>query len=191
MNEYDEIIDEEIGDTESTEQKECFTVKDDVSADWVIEKIGEQRRKSAAFKAVCDAKIKAIKDNCDKICAGYEETCVYFEEKLFAYLQSQEIEPNKAGNKIKQFPSGKATIKKPAVSYNRDNDALLKWLEENKKTDYIKTVSSPMWGELKSAGIAIAEDNLTVLTAGGEVIEGVTAEYSPATLEIKVAEVAE
>jgi phage host-nuclease inhibitor protein Gam len=93
---------------------------------------------------------------------------------LSSYLEQYhrtifEADPRK---KTISTPFGKLTIRKVQPAFERDNEAMVKWLKKNKLKELIETKDTARWGELKKL-VTILEDGATVLYNGNPV-DGVT-----------------
>ena len=69
-----------------------------------------------------------------------------------------------------RLPSGELVKKFKAPEFKRNNDKLVKWLEDNQMDEYIEVKKQPKWKELKKAVKVI---NGAVVTEDGEIVEGV------------------
>lgn len=160
-----------------------FTVDTDGKADWCIERIAEIRAEIERFNAVTNERIEALRDRQVRYVAGKQSNIEYFEGQLRAYMEHLDITPTKAGSRIYNLPSGKLTLKPESPEYAVDKTALVGWLKSAGRTELVKVEELPMWGELKKV-CTVADGK--VITAEGEVVDGVAVEMKPAKLEVKI-----
>jgi phage host-nuclease inhibitor protein Gam len=160
-----------------------FTVDTDGKADWCIERIAEIRAEIERFNTVTNERIEALRDRQERYVAGKQSNIEYFEGQLRAYMEHLDITPTKAGSRIYNLPSGKLTLKPESPEFAIDKTALVGWLKAAGKTDFVKVEELPMWGELKKA-CTVTDGK--VITAEGEVVDGVAVEMKPAKLEVKI-----
>ncbi|OPZ45537.1 MAG: Bacteriophage Mu Gam like protein [Firmicutes bacterium ADurb.BinA052] len=69
-----------------------------------------------------------------------------------------------------KLPAGAFQVRAQQPEYQRDDAALVRWLEEHVMPDYLELVKKPKWGELKK----IIETKGGVATVAGEVVDGIT-----------------
>lgn len=177
-----EVIDEILEDRGA--EKETFEVKDDVTADWCMDKIREEQAEIKRFEMVVNSKINTLKRRLETLKNEKERSVTYFEGKLRDYFETLNIKPTKAGNKSYKLPGGKLNLKKQQPQYKREDDNLVTWLKDNGKNDLIQTKETPKWGELKK--ICTVTENGKVVTADGEIVAGVTAESRPNKFSVDV-----
>jgi hypothetical protein len=143
--------------------------------------------------------IIAIEQECDRLCAiaraqiekaqlfisGEQERATKKTEPhraaLAAYLETVSARETKTQRKYRLY-SGTLTRRFGGMEYQRDNAALLPWLEEN-AASYIKTSREPMWSELKK--ILTFMDGAAVMPSG-EVVPGVTVMQKPDTFKVEI-----
>ena len=61
---------------------------------------------------------------------------------------------------------------------------MVKWLEENRHSDFLKTTVKPDWENLKK--LTTVQEGFVVLTDTGEIVDGVTAAYAPDEFIVKI-----
>ena len=153
---------------EETERvDDSFVVDDDQKAEWCLKVIKEKEEEKAKWKAHYDELYRKVSNSCDQSIARMEF-------KLEGYLRSQ-IEEGFAKETKTQFsyqlPNGKLVLKHQQPEYVRDDDELIKWLEENGLQDYVKVKKTVDWDKLKKA---LVIDGSQMITEDAEIVPGIT-----------------
>ncbi len=167
----------------SEEQKENWHINDDLEADWAIDKIRDARAEYNRFEMVAKAKIRQIEEALAKKRIAMEYEAGFFESKLRVYLDKAKAKETKT-QKTYSLPSGKLKLKYQNPEYQRDEEQLLVYLENNKMSEYIKIKKSCDWAELKKLTKQI--DNKVVNVETGEIIPGIALVERPPKFEVEV-----
>lgn len=173
------------GEDEELEVKERWHIKSDDEAEWWIEKkaieISEVRRLEMAL----DNKILALMDKLEKVKKEKSQLIASRDFYLREYYESKEDKDLKRTKTQAKYrlPSVELVMKYPAPKIEKDEEKLVKWLEDKKMDDYIKVEKTAKWAELKK--ITTIKDGM-IISEAGEIIEGIAAvERDP---EFKVVE---
>ena len=177
----------EIYTTEQEEfEEQAFTITDDSLADWAIERIAAAQEEIDRMTADCNEKINKIRERLEQFKKQPQSTITFMEQKLMEYVAGLNVAPTKAGTRIYNLPAGKVSIKPQAPAFTVSDDDFVSWLKSTGKSDLIKCTEKGQWGELKKNGIIVSDDGATVLTADGEIVEGVTAELRDDVVKVEV-----
>lgn len=156
-------------------EPEVFTVKDDSTAKWCIEKMKEAEADRAMWKAHYEAQM-------EKVNKAADESIAYFTAKLEEYFASV---PHKATKTQESYtlPGGKLVMKKQQPKFETDDEALVPWLEENFMGQLVKVKKSADWAGLKKV---VTVDGDHVVTDEGEIIPGVTVTQRPDVFKVEM-----
>ena len=92
----------------------------------------------------------------------------YLKSQLEAFSRQQLEE---TGEKTIRLPHATLTARKQPQGFNKDDDALLKWAEEN-AVELVKVSRSVSWSDLKKE--LLVDDGKAIFKPTGEVLEAVT-----------------
>lgn len=167
LNILEEALEEHL---ETTEYKRI--IKSDEEAEWWIEKKEEELIEVRRYQMSLENKIAILKEKLEK--AQKEEDFIIEQRngKLMEYFESiDEKQMKKTQTMMKyRLPSGELIKKFPGPKFERDEEKLTKWLEDNKMDEFIEVKKQAKWGELKKATKVIDGQ---VVTEDGEIVEGV------------------
>lgn len=165
-----DILDEVL-DTGELEN-EGWKIRNDEEADWWIEVNEEKLIEVRRLKMQLENKIMFYKEKLDKVIQEEEYIMEKRDGKLAEYFETlNEKAMKKTKTMLKyRLPSGELVKKFPGPEFKRDNETLVKWLEENHMDEYIEVRKQAKWGELKKVVNVV---NGTVVTEDGEIVEGV------------------
>lgn len=172
MNLSEEMT-EEIQDAPSG-----FAIEDDMTADWAIRRIAQIDAEADRMIDFYEAQIKKCNEKRD---ARKD----FLLEHLRRYTNTLPMRETKTQLKY-ALPSGDLVIKKAAMTYKRDDEQLLRWIQKNDLSEFTQVKVSPAWGELKKH-LTIMGDSV-VLADTGEIVEGVEAVEAEPTFMIKTRE---
>ena len=168
-----EEMTEEIQDAPSG-----FAIEDDMTADWAIRRIAQIDAEADRMIDFYEAQIKKCNEKRD---ARKD----FLLEHLRRYTNTLPMRETKTQLKY-ALPSGDLVIKKAAMTYKRDDEQLLRWIQKNDLSEFTQVKVSPAWGELKKH-LTIMGDSV-VLADTGEIVEGVEAVEAEPTFMIKTRE---
>ena len=156
-------------------QKPEFTVTDDKKAEWCLQKIREAQEEKEFWKRHYEAQYAAIEK-------AANETISTMEGLLRDYFETV---PHKvtATQQNYKLPSGKLVLKKQEPDFDRDDETVIAWLEENRMTEYVKIKKSLDWAGLKKAVVVVGD---RVADADGEIVPGITVTDRPDIFKAEV-----
>lgn len=159
------------------EEEQAFTIKDDGTAEWCLQKIKEAEADRAKWKAHYEAQMEKVNETADSVVA-------YFTDKLEEYFS---IVPHKAAKASESYalPSGKLIRKKQQPEYTRDDEKLVPWLKQNFMGQLVKVKESADWASLKSL-VHVTPDGANVATDDGEIVPGVAVTPRPDVFKIEM-----
>lgn len=172
MNLSEEMT-EEIQDAPSG-----FAIEDDMTADWAIRRIAQIDAEADRMIDFYEAQIKKCNEKRD---ARKD----FLLEHLRRYTNTLPMRETKTQLKY-ALPSGDLVIKKAAMTYKRDDEQLLRWIQKNDLSEFTQVKITPAWGELKKH-LSVVGDSV-ILTDTGEIVEGVTAGMSEPEFVVKAKE---
>lgn len=166
-----DILDEALETQE--EEKEEWRIKNDEEADWWIEVTGEELAEVRRLKMQLDNKIAFYMEKLEKVEKEEKFIIEQRDGKLAEYFESLDEKDMKVTKTQKKYrlPSGELVQRFPGPKFERDNDTLAKWLEENQLNEYIEVKKQAKWGDLKKATEVVGDT--VVLKDTGEIVEGV------------------
>ena len=139
-----EIEREYLEEEEEQEQETGFTVVDDEKAEWCLSKIKEHKEQIEMWTAHYEAEKK-------RACMVHENAIFKLETKLRDYFMTRmdegltrETKTMKAYN----LPHGKLCLKKQDPEFEKDEDVMVQWLEQN-NPELVKVKKSPDWAGMK------------------------------------------
>ena len=142
-------------------EEKTFTIADDKAADWALEQIKEAEEERDRLVALANDKISELNEQIKSITEKCENNTAYLKSMLFEYFGTVPHKETKTQETYKLL-SGSLVFKKESTKIEHNDDALIKYLEENDGAEYIKIKKSVDWAEFKK--------NLTV-SDSGEVID--------------------
>lgn len=166
------------------EEKERFRVTDNSSANWCLRKIKALKTQQGENTQLAQKEIDRIKAWEEAENGKLQDSITFFEGLLIRYHMEQfEQDPKK---KTISLPDGKLKARAQQPEFIRDDEKLVEYLRKAGRTDYIKVIEKPEWGEFKKI-IEVSMDGKTVVdTQTGEIVEGVTAEIRPPKFSVEV-----
>lgn len=180
-----DLIDEALNIKE--EEKETWFVKDDVSADWCIDKIIESKVALRRFEMTVNTKISQLKLNLKKEQDSINNEITFFESKLREYFEKVEDKAKETKTqKTYKLPSGSLKYKKEVATFDYNKDKLLEYAEKEKLDNLIKTTNDFKWGEFKKQ-LEIKGDSIINKETGEIVdIEGLGLKTKPEEFKVEV-----
>jgi hypothetical protein len=166
-----------------TDTKDNFVIDNDNSAEWALSVIKGEQADRDRLISICEQKIREYQEKIEQFKKQYESRTNYLKSQLNQYFQTVPHKATKTQETYK-LPSGTLKLKHPGPEYQRDNDALLSWLESRNYTPYIEIKKTPKWAELKK--LTAIDGDKVVDRDTGEVIEGVKVVEKPPEFEIDI-----
>ena len=167
-----DILDEVLEPQEESEKEE-WRIKSDEDADWWIEVKGEELAEVRRLKLQLENKINFYKEKLDKVLKEEEYILEKRNGKLAQYFETIDEKQMKVTKTQKKYrlPSGELVKKFPEPQFNKKDEVLTKWLEDNQMDEYIEVKKQAKWGELKKKTKVVGDT--VVLEDTGEIVEGV------------------
>jgi len=174
-----EVLDQEIEE----EAEGGFTIDSVDKLDWAIRKVaviekGAEQKIECAKRQIMRLQeyIRRVNEDTEKNTAGLKAMMEPFVKTLLD------------GGKRKSFtaPSGTVGFRKQEPEFEKDDEALVKWLKESEKRDLVKVKESVDWASLKKRLVDVMDDG-TCVTQDGELIpaEAIKAIPRPDKLYVK------
>ena len=166
---------------EQLEQENEFKIDNDQKAEWALAKIKEEKVEAQRFINVCNSQILYYQSELRKVQEALQDKTGNLQALLFDYFYTVPHKATKTQETYK-LPSGTLKLKHPSPEFKRDDEALVKWLKDRDMKDYIKTIETPQWGELKK----LVQYQNNFVCFDGEVIEGVILLEKEPVFEVEV-----
>ncbi|MSS44474.1 hypothetical protein FYJ27_12415 [Anaerosalibacter bizertensis] len=168
------------------EEKDVWKVKDDLAADWCLDKIRESKAEYNRLEAVSKAKIQQIQELLKKEKEKADREIGFFESKLREYFETVETQDTKTLKKYK-LPSGELKLKKPQAifKYNKKKLSEVADKYENMQ-EYVKIKKDFDWAGFKN-NLIISDGNIINKNTGEIVeIDGLSIEEKPEDFKVEV-----
>lgn len=163
--------------TEEAPEIRYYEITNDNEADRAIRALRADRENTERIIAIGEAQKQEIDQKIDAMQKKYEARTKERVDALERYFGTVEHRQTKTTEKY-DLLSGTLTLKRGKVAPKvTDSDALVRWLDANKRDDMVKTVRSPKWGELKKV-LSVAGD-VACIAETGEVVPGVEVWTTP------------
>ena len=169
-----------VPEYEAQEPSERFVVQTLEQAAWAVRKIEVAEEQIAERQAFVMAEIERLQGWLKKANSADEQTVAFMHLLLQPFVLDQ-VQAN--GKKSITMPGARMGFTKQQPRIERNDAAIIEWLEAQGAGEYIKTEQSLRWGELKKA--CTIADNLLV-TANGEVVPSVEITQLPDTFRVTI-----
>jgi len=178
----DQYPEPELPEDGSNEVAERFKLTNDQMANWALRKIAKIRSDRRADEELAEAehaRIYAWMTERQKQAQRNED---FFVSLLTAYFAPQ----HEADPKAKTFslPAGKVQFRAQQPAFTRDDTTLIYWLKHHDLDDFVKTVETPEWGDLKKE--LVVADGRAFLKETGEAVDGITVEERSEVVRVEV-----
>lgn len=159
------------------ENKERFMVQDDAAAEWCLKKIREAEKDRQKWREHYAEQLRKIEESTD-------ETVSYFTGLLAEYFDKV---PHKVAKTQESYalPTAKLVRKQQQPQYDLDDEKVIIWLSDAGRQDLLKTKVSVDWAKLKKL-VTITPDGQNVMTADGEIIDGITVTMRPDVFKVEM-----
>lgn len=152
-------------------EKDTFVIDNDSKAEWALNVIKAEKADMERLIAVCQEKIAEYQQKIENFKRQYENRTSYLRSLLAQYFNNVPHKKTKTQESY-QLPSGKLILKYPGPEFERDDETLVAFLEQNGYEEYIQIKKTPKWGDFKKTVVVSGEN---VITQDGLVVEGVKA----------------
>jgi phage host-nuclease inhibitor protein Gam len=186
-NQYDPnnvvmMIGDDVIETQDNDLEVSFSINDDGTADWAIERIADSYNERDRLITLAKAKIEVLKRQIDQITDAAEHDIAYLRQKLEDYFYTVPHRTTPKGTQeTYKLLRGTLKLVRGGQEFDHDDDELVPWLRENGLGDYIK--EEARWGDLKKQ-LSFIEGK--AVTAGGEIVPGVTVSQKPDTFNVEI-----
>ena len=157
---------------DENQEKERWKIKTDKEAEWWIEKSEDKLVEVRRYKMSIENKIALLKEKLDAV-NNEEENIIqnrnFYLQEYFETIEDKQLKKTKTQAKYR-LPSAELVLKYPGPKFDRDDERLTKWLEDNRMDEFIEVKKSAKWGDLKKITQVV---NGRVVTEDGEIVEGV------------------
>ena len=166
MTEYDDSLLNYLQPEEA--EDEGFRITNDAEAAWAVGVIKKCQDKLKQKQAIAELQHKQIDNWLKQQTLSLEGSITRLSEMLrpFAMKELEGMKP-----RTYKVDNGSRSFRKGSVAYDRDDAKLLAFVKEN-ASDYIVTTEKVNWAEYKKTLKPVADGKL--ITADGEIVEGVT-----------------
>ena len=154
-----------------------FVITDDGKAEWAIQKIKEAQSDTEKWHEHFAAQMAKIK-------AENDDTINYMTSLLAAYFNTVPKKETKTQSKY-ELPGATLIRKQQQPDFQRDDNALVGWLESSGLDELIERKPVPRWAELKKRCV-VQEDGSVVETESGEIVRGVVAVARPDRFDVQI-----
>lgn len=176
---------EDIIEAEGTEAEQLeaqgFVIDNDSKAEWALKKIKAAQYEHDRLEDLIAAEHEVLTEKKRKIDEQLSRETGYLKYMLNQYMDSVNCKETKT-QRTYQLLTGKLVRKVGGIDYIRDDEQLLIWARAN-RPGCIKIKESLDWAGFKKE-LTVEEDG-TVITSDGEVLEAVRAEKKEDTFDIK------
>lgn len=148
----------------SESMQERFTIQDDRSAEWALQKIREAKADTERWKAFYAEQLEKIERQND-------DTVAYFSALLEAFFDTVPHKVTKTQEAYK-LPGGKLVRKAQQPAYEKDPEVLLAWAEST-CPEAVKIKKEAAWEVVKRRIACVGQDGVAIDEETGEIIPGV------------------
>lgn len=160
-----------------------WRITDDGCADWALEKIKAEKDELDRLTALAEQKIAELEEKIENAKRRYEQNTTFLTQMLAEYFETVPRKKTKTGTESYQLLSGKLVKKPAAVKMQPNDDKLVEWLRSAGRDDLIKVETKAAWGELKKQITIVGE--IAMIEETGEIVEGVDIVEVPAAFSVK------
>jgi hypothetical protein len=147
-----------------------FVIDNEGQADWALRKISQSKKRMKELQNVAEEEIHKIETWLLGELAKEEKSIGFFTNLLDVYhWQLYQQDPKRF--KSLKLPNGVIKRVKTQPTFERDDEELLRFLEQRNMENLINRTVTPKWGDFKKQ--LIVSGNVCVLPITGEIVEGV------------------
>ncbi|MBO7712397.1 MAG: host-nuclease inhibitor Gam family protein [Methanobrevibacter sp.] len=165
--------------------EEGFVIDNDNKADWAVTKIKEEKVQIERLKQIALNQIVELQNKMVELDNEYERKTGFLKEQLRNYFNS--LDEGKKETKTQfsyRLLNGSLVCKKPQQKINKtDDEAVMEYLAEAGRDEFIKISASINWAEFKKQ-LEITESGV-IDKETGEIIPGIEIENVDETFDIK------
>lgn len=169
---------------DALDEDASFRITNDHEAEWAVEKIAEANEEAARMKAMIADKRRELDAQEERVNNTLDSSTRYLKSLLEGYFRSGVKAKETKTQSSYKLLSATLIMKKPGYKYERDEKALLTWLHDAGREEFIEAVEKPKWAEFKKT---LVFDNDTVYDPDtGSIVDGITAVLEPERFEVKL-----
>ena len=166
-----------------TMMNEEFTIKDDSTAEWAVQRIAEETAEFERLKELAEQKIEELKNKIADLEEQNKRKTSFLKSCLAMYFETVPHKETKTQETYKLL-SGTLVFKKPKQKIVKNDEKLVEYFKRNNMTDFIKVEEKPQWNEYKK-NLSIVEDKV-IDTTTGEVVDVLEIEEEAGSFEVKL-----
>jgi phage host-nuclease inhibitor protein Gam len=174
------VLDQEI---EEETQDKRFVVDSVDKLDWCVRQISEIEEEELPYIECAQRQIARLQQFVRKAEERIEERTAFFKALMRPFVEQMLADSKR---RTINAPSGLVSLRKQEPEFEKDDDKLIAWLEENGKREFVKVKKQTDWAGFKKQLVDVMEDG-TVVTVDGELIpvEAIRATKRPDKLYVK------
>ncbi|MEA4884522.1 MAG: host-nuclease inhibitor Gam family protein [Clostridia bacterium] len=176
--EYADFLDDLYGEAA---QSSDDAIGDEALANWALRKIGAARDELARKQRVVASEVARVEEWLAGETQRLQARIDYFTGRLIVYHRPL-FEADPKHNRTIKLPCGTLQFRKPPARFERNEGALLSWLEDQSLEEFIKDKREVDWARFKSQ-CQVAGDKL-ILKATGELVDGVQVLQDPPQFKV-------
>ena len=148
-----------------------FVIDNEGQADWALRKISQSQKRMKELQNVAEEELHKIETWLLGELVKEEKSIEFFTNLLDVYHWQLYQQDSKRFKSLK-LPNGVIKRVKTQPTFERDEETLLKWLEERQLEEYIDRKAKARWADIKKSVVVAGETCVMPIT--GEIVEGVT-----------------
>ena len=166
------------------QQKEPFKIDNDRIAEWALERIKEATDDADRLKKMIISKREELDAQEQEIDTRLENQTRYLKGLLEGYFRSGVKAKETKTQSSYKLLTGTLVMKKPTYKYERDDAALINWIHDAGKEEYIETVEKLKWSAMKQN--LVFDQDTVYDPETGAIVDGITAVIEPERFEVKL-----
>jgi len=166
------------------DQSTGYQITNDQSLEWAMHVLAREYRGAHRLAELCAAEIERLTALQKKYIEDYENHSIFLKSRIIEYyrtLPDDVLHETKTLRKYKVL-SGSIVERKPKLILDRDDDALIAYLKDSGKPEFVQVRESVKWADLKNT-LTITENG--AITAEGEIIEAIKVHQSDTEIDIE------
>lgn len=164
------------------EETQRFKVTDINSLNWVLRKLSVLEAKKKEINELADAEIERIENFRKQELENLQRSEDFFLGLINEYAQRRRAEDPKF--KTEKTPYGSIGFRKQQPKWIYDEEKVVAYLNDNELYDFVRVKEEPKKAEIKKHFKVL--DDGRVIDPDGQEVEGITVEFLPDALDVKV-----
>ena len=178
----DKINELDFDDTVELKESQEWRISNDVTADWAISRIEEEKKEYERLEKLANEQILAIQEKLKVAENRYENRTKFLKSKLQEYFYTVPAKATKT-NKSYRLLNGSLVMKLGSTSMKKNDKELVEFLRKSGNEEMIQMEEKPKWAEFKKQLKIV--DGCVVDKISGEIVEGVSVSETPDTFLIE------